>query len=69
MLERLEREGLIGPPPPYIDPFAAAFQNMSYRTPVPLAPQPALPGIYIYIYILFMFSYMSNAFRHPKLPL
>ena len=48
MLERLEQEGLIGPPPPYIDPFAVAFQNMSYRTPVPLAPQPALPGLYFF---------------------
>jgi hypothetical protein len=69
MLERLEQEGLIGPPPPYIDPFAAAFQNMSFRTPVPLAPQPALPGLYLVFLYLFMFSHMSNASRHPKLPL
>jgi hypothetical protein len=44
LLERLEKEGIIPPPEPFKDPFVAAFETMSYKTPVPLAPlAPHLP--------------------------
>ena len=44
LLERLEKEGIIPPPEPFKDPFVAAFETMTYKTPVPLAPlAPHLP--------------------------
>ena len=45
MLARLENEGIIEPLPPWQDPFVVAFQNMSYKTPVRLAPHPAQPAL------------------------
>lgn len=45
MLARLQKEGIIEPPPPFQDPFVVAFQNMSYKTPVRLAPHPAQPAL------------------------
>jgi hypothetical protein len=38
ILARLEAEGIIDPPELPKDPFVVAFENMTYNTPVPLAP-------------------------------
>jgi len=45
MLARLEAAGVIEPPPPAQDPFVAAFQSMSFKTPVPLAPETGVLGL------------------------